>query len=379
MNRVYLDNAAATPVDKRVLDVMLPFFTEKYYNPSALYEGARDAKNQLEEARATVAKSIGAKPSEIIFTAGGTESDNLAIAGVMNNHKAAKLLISAIEHDAVYEPAQKFNHVEIPVDKSGIVNLEHLRKSIDDNTVLISIMLVNNEIGTIQPVSEVIKIANQIKAERSKLGNRTPLYVHTDACQAPLYLDVHVKRLGVDLMTLNGGKIHGPKQSGILYARAGIDLAPEILGGGQEFGYRSGTENVAFAVGFAKALEHAEKGRSKRVKAVSQLRDYFIEKLEENFDAELNGSSKKRIANNVNVMFNNVDNERALFALDDLGVDAAAGSACSASKDVSSRVLLAIGRTDQQARSSLRFSLGKDTTQKDIDFVTECLKTALKA
>lgn len=379
MNRVYLDNAAATPVDKRVLDVMLPFFTEKYYNPSALYEGARDAKNRLEEARATVAKSIGAKPSEIIFTAGGTESDNLAIAGVMNKHKSTKLLISAVEHDAVYEPAQKFNHVEIPVDKSGIINLEHLRKSIDDNTVLISIMLVNNEIGTIQPVSEVVKIANQIKTERSKQGIKTPLYIHTDACQAPLYLDVHVKRLGVDLMTLNGGKIHGPKQSGILFMRAGIDIKPEILGGGQEFGYRSGTENVAFAVGFAKALELAEKGRSERVKAVSQLRDYFIEKLEKNFDAGLNGSSKKRIANNVNVMFNNVDNERVLFALDDLGVDAAAGSACSASKDVSSRVLLAIGRTDQQARSSLRFSLGKDTTQKDIDFVTECLKTALKA
>ncbi len=379
MSRVYLDNAAATPVDKRVLAEMLPFFSENYYNPSALYLGARDAKSKLENARASVAMSIGVKPSEIIFTAGGTESNNLAISGIMSKNKDKNLLISTLEHDAVYEPARKYNYREIPVSEKGIINLDNVEQLIDDNTVLISVMLVNNEIGSIQPVNDLVKIVDKVRKKRLSLGNETPLYVHTDACQAPLYIDVHVGRLGVDLMTLNGGKIHGPKQSGILYVKAGIDFNPEILGGGQEFGYRSGTENVAFAVGFAKALELASKGRSERTKKISNLRDYFIDELEKKYSAELNGSKKSRIANNINVQFEGVDNERVLFALDDLGVDAATGSACSASKDVSSRALLAVGKSNKQARNSMRFSLGRDTTKEEIDFVIKQLEKALKA
>ncbi len=379
MTRVYLDNAAATPVDKRVLDSMLPFFTDKFHNPSALYKGARDAKLALDDARNSVAKSIGAKPSEIIFTAGGTESDNLAISGVMKVVEDAELLISAVEHDAVFEPSKRFNSKQIVVDQKGVLDLTSLKSLITDKTVLVSVMLVNNEIGTIQPLMEVVKIVEAERKQRQLNGNKNPIYVHSDACQAPLYLDVNVGRLGVDLMTLNGGKIHGPKQSGILYVKAGTKLLPEVLGGGQEFGYRSGTENIAFAVGFSKALELASKGRNDRVKKVTEVREYFIDSLVKNLGAELNGSKKMRIANNVNVSFEGLDNERALFSLDELGVDAAAGSACSASKDVSSRVLSSIGKSDIEARSSLRFSIGVDTTKEDIDFTLKQLETALRA
>lgn len=379
MKRIYLDNAAATPLDKRVLDTMLPFFGAEFYNPSALYLGARRASESLNNARSSVAKSIGARQSEIVFTAGGSESANLAIQGVSDKFPDSNIIVSSIEHDAVIKSAVSRGAYLAKVSKSGIVDINQLAKLISDNTVLVSVMLINNEVGTIQPIQKLANLISIIKDERRKNNVKLPLYLHTDACQAPLYVDVNVAKLGVDLMTLNGGKIHGPKQSGILYIRSGVLLDPIIMGGGQEFGIRSGTENIAFAVGFAKALELAEKGRKDRAINVSKLRDYFIEKIESTYDAEITGSKKQRIANNVHTIFRGVDNERVLFALDDLGVDAAAGSACSAGSDEPSHVLLAMGYSGEDARSSIRFSLGEKTTKAEIDKVLLILEIALKA
>ena len=379
MKRVYLDAAAATPVDKRVIEAMLPYLADKFENPSALYEGARKVKSDLDEIRARVSKLIGSKPSEIIFTAGGTESTNLAIKGVMESNPDSNIVLSAVEHDAVRKPASKFKNHVAKVDEFGIVDLDDLRSKIDDNTAIVSIMMVNNEVGSIQPIKDVSEIVGKVRKARKLSGNKTPLYLHVDACQAPLYLDVNVARLGVDLMSLNGSKMHGPKQSGILYIRAGVVLSPDIVGGGQEFGYRSGTENVAFAAGFARALELADRGRSERAKNVSELRDKFIEQLETRFDAVLNGHRKHRVAHNVHVTFNGADNERLIFALDDLGVDVASGSACSASSEESSHVLKAMGRTDEEARASLRISLLKTTTESDIEFALDQIEKALKA
>lgn len=374
-----MDYAAATPVSEHVLEAMQPFYKDIFYNPSALYKGAKEASNYLEEARSLTAKTIGARPSEIIFTAGGTESANLAVTGVLSRYKGAEVLVSAIEHDAVLKPAQKGMLKTIDVHESGRINLDSLVSQINDNTALVSVMLVNNEIGVIQDISKITEIFKKIRLDRAKRGIKQPIFLHTDACQAPLYIDVNVARLGVDMMTLNGGKIFGPKQSGMLYVRAGVVIDPIILGGGQESNLRSGTENVAFAVGFSKALEHAQKGRATRSKDVSKVRDYFIEKLECELDAILNGDKKHRIASNVHVTFIDSDNERVLFSLDDLGVDAAAGSACSASNDTSSHVLLALGKTDKYARSSVRFTIGPATTLKEVDKVIEALKIAVKA
>ena len=379
MSRIYLDSAAATPADPRVVEAMLPFFVEKFQNPSALYEGARDVRASLEDARAQVAGLIGARPSEVIFTAGGTESANLAISGVMSGFTDVNLVVSAVEHDAVMKPAEKYEQKILKVDERGVVVLSELSNLCDTRTVLVSVMLVNNEVGSIQPIRELARVVEKIRDARQESGNDLPIYLHVDACQAPLYTDINVARLGVDLMTLNGGKIHGPKQSGILFVRAGVKLQPEIVGGGQEWGYRSGTENVAFAAGFARALELSDRGKSERVKKVSEVRDYFIKRLEDELGAELNGHRKNRIAHNVHVTFPGSDNERVLFALDDLGVDAAAGSACSASKDTSSHVLLAMGRTDEQARSSVRFSLLQTATKEDVDKAIDMIAQALKA
>ncbi len=379
MNRIYLDYAAATPVNPKVLQAMTPFFSEIYYNPSALYEGARDAKSALEDARTRTARLLGAKPSEIIFTAGGTESTNLAIHGVMQLFPGAEIVVSAIEHDAVLKPATNYKSLVATVDGSGKLNLESLAAQITDKTVLVTVMLANNEIGTIQPIKEIVNLVAEIRLARRATKNDMPLYVHTDACQAPLYLDVHVAKLGVDLMTLNGGKMYGPKQSGILYIRAGVRIKPAITGGGQEWGYRSGTENVAFAVGFARALELAEKGRADRAKAMTELREYFMNELETRFGAEITGNRTNRLAQNVHAIFPSIDNERVIFALDDAGVAVASGSACSASSDTPSHVLLAIGKSDEEARRSIRFSFGSNTTKEILDKTLELLKAALKA
>lgn len=378
LQQIYLDYAAATPLDPAVLEAMMPYLKDEFYNPSASYQSAKRVRGAINESRRFVAHWLGVKPSEIIFTAGGTEANNLVINGVMSKYSGSEIIISSIEHESVKEPANQYKSSEAPVDKTGIIDIPKLEKLITDKTALISIVYANNEIGTIQPLREIYIIIEKIRKNRIEKGNKRPLYLHTDACQSGNYLDLHVARLGVDFMTLNGGKIYGPKQSGALYVRAGLELKPLVRGGGQEQGLRSGTENVASCVGFGRALDIAQSMRVEEAQRVSELRDEFIKMLEKNFPkAKSNGSLKKRLPNIISVTFPGVDNERLMMQLDEAGVMCAVGSACSASNDEPSHVLKAIGLTDEQARSTLRFTLGRQTTQDDLNKVIDSLKEVL--
>jgi len=372
--RVYLDYAAATPVIPEVLKAMQPYFSERFYNPSAIYLSAKAAKRDLETARQSIAVQLGARPAEIIFTAGATEANNLAIQGTASQFLDAEVLVSSIEHESVFAPADLFKRRKLPTDDQGLIILNKLSNLINDKTVLVSVMLVNNEVGTIQPLSEVAKRLHEIRQDRRRRGLKMPLYLHSDAAQAGNYLDLHTARLGVDLMSLNGGKLYGPKQSGALYVKAGVKLKPIIVGGGQEFGLRSGTENLAATAGLAKALELAQASRKAEQIRVSDLRQYFERQVEAEIPtASLNGSSKHRAPHIISLAFEGSDNERLLMQLDEAGVECAAGSACSAVSGQPSHVLAAIGLSDKAARSSLRFSLGKYTTKKDIEHTVKLL------
>ncbi len=376
---IYLDNAAATPVDPQVLAVMQPYFSERFYNPSATYAAARAVKHDLDAARASVASILGARPSEIIFTAGGTEANNLAVQGVMTQYPDGEIITSSIEHESVLRPAEQYTHVEVPVDTTGRLLVERLEHLITEKTVLISVMYANNEVGTVQPIRQVVELAEKVRKARRKEGNNLPLYVHTDACQAGNYLDLHVSRLGVDMMTLNGGKIYGPKQSGVLFVASHVRLTPQILGGGQERNVRSGTENVPAAIGFAKALELAQAIRKEEVQRLDQLRQKFIAEMQQKIPGlQLNGSGRFHLPNNVHITILGADNERLLFALDERGVIAAAGSACSASNEEPSHVLRAMGLSDTEAQASLRFTLGRQTTAEEIEKAVQALALVLK-
>lgn len=372
----YLDHAAATPVDERVFAAMQPYFTELFYNPSATYLASRHVRKDFETARAHIAQVLGAKPLDITFTAGGTEANNLAIHGVMRQYPDANIVISAIEHDAVMEPARQYDCRIAPVSPDGIIDIEQLEQRIDDNTVLISVMYANNEVGTIQPIRRIAELVQKIRQKRS---HDMPLYLHTDACQAAPYLDLHVSRLGIDMMTLNGGKMYGPKQSGILYAPSTLQLQPQLLGGHQERNRRSGTENVAFAVGFSLALDIAQSIRHDEVSRLSAIRDHCIAQLEQSIpDVVVNGSKKFRLPNNVHVTFPGIDNETLLMQLDEAGFQAAAGSACRASNDDPSHVLMAMGVSDEDAQGSIRFTFGRSTTRDTVDALIASLGTLLK-
>lgn len=368
---IYLDFAAATPLDAQVEQAMRPYLKNAFFNPSADYLAARKVKKDISAARARVAAILGAKPSEIIFTAGGSEANNLAIKGVMDLYPKSNVVVSAIEHESVLAPARNYESREVSVSHDGLIDLEHLSRQIDDRTVLVSIMYANNEVGTIQPLRQVARLIEQIRNERLKAGNNAlPLLLHSDACQAANFLDLHVSRLKVDLMSLNGGKIYGPKQSGVLYARSGLKLKPLIEGGGQEANLRSGTENVAGIIGFATALSIAQENRQIESLREAQIRDYFAAALSELFGAKIkiNGSTKSRLPNNLHVTFQGKDNETLLIGLDQAGIMAASGSACSAAKNVvASHVLLAMGLSEAEARSSLRFSLGRTSTRAQIE------------
>jgi cysteine desulfurase len=364
---IYLDHAAATPMDAEVLAAMQPFFAEQFYNPSANYMAAQRMRQQLDAARAHVAGVLGARPSEIIFTAGGTESDNLAIAGVMQQFPEGNVVVSAIEHDAVLAPAAKYACRIAGVTPQGIIDLQDLESNIDDQTVLVSVMYANNEVGTLQPIRQVSQIIEKVRETRRKAGSATPLYLHTDACQAANYLDLHVSRLGVDMMTLNGGKIYGPKQSGVLYVSSKVTLQPIIRGGGQERNLRSGTENVAAAAGFAKALELVQAKRHDEQQRLTQLQSLAYKLIAEKLPSTvINGSQKHRLPNNIHLTLPGQDNERLLVELDVRGILAAAGSACSASSDEPSHVLRAMGVSDGDAQASLRITMGQHTTEADI-------------
>ena len=362
---IYLDYAAATPVDPGVLRAMEPYFADNFYNPSATYGAARNVQQALAAARSGVAHWLGARSSEIIFTAGGTEANNLAIHGVMRQFPKGNIVVSSIEHESVLAPSHNYDCRQAVVQPDGRLDLNDLRQKIDADTVLVSVMYANNEIGTIQPIREVARIiAEKLLQRKSTVTARqpTPLYFHTDACQAANYLDLHVARLGVDLMTINGGKIYGPKQSGALYVKAGVTLTPLIDGGGQERGLRSGTENVAAAIGLAAALELVQSGRREEAVRLQALQQDFFKQLEAKLPrAIVNGSRKWRLPNNAHVTLPGQDNERLLIQLDEAGVMAAAGSACSASSETPSHVLRALGLDDAYARASLRFTMGRAT------------------
>lgn len=373
---IYLDYASATPMDKKVLEAMTPYFIENFYNPSAIYSKAKDLKSDILAAKQMIAKELGVLPAEIIFTSGGTESNNLAIKGVMDYFPGKTVLFSAIEHESVIVPAEQYKNRKIGVDNKGLLDLENLK--VDDEVILVSVMLVNNEIGTIQPIKKVSEKIVQARKDRQIKGLKLPLYLHVDACQAPSYLDIHAHRLGVDLMTINSGKIYGPKQTGALYISGKVKINSQILGGGQQRNIRSGTESAANIIGFAKALQLTAKKRANEVIRMTELQKKFILGIEKiSQDIIINGSTKKRLPSNVHVTFPGVDNERLLFQLDEAGIYAAAGSACSASSEEPSHVLKAIGLDDNAARSSIRFSMGKHTDDKSIEYTLEVLSKLL--
>ncbi len=378
MMKIYLDYAAATPVDPEVLRAMQPYFSEKFYNPSALYLDARATAKDVQDARAKIAKQLGVRPSEIIFTAGGTESDNLAIRGVMEQFPNANLVISAIEHEAVLKPAHLYNYKEAPVNSDGVVDLKVLEKLIDSKTVLVSIMYANNEIGTIQPLREIAQIIKSKIESRKLAKSALPLFFHTDACQATNYLHVQANKLGVDMMTVSASKIYGPKQMGGLYLNARVKLSPQILGGGQEHGMRSGTENVAGIVGFATALDIVQNNRLKEVARMHRLQELSLDLIRQKIPAAtINGSSKHRLPNNIHITIPGQDNERLIMLLDEKGIQCAAGSACSASNEEPSHVLSALGLTDKAAQSSLRLTMGRDTDERSIRYAIEELALAV--
>lgn len=303
----------------------------------------------------------------------------MAIQGVMNNFKGRNIILSSVEHDSVLEPAKNYKYNLIAVNKKGQINTNDLIKKINKNTVLVSIQLASNEIGTIQPIKEIYQLISTIRKNRLKAGNETPIYLHTDACQAVNYLDVNVSRLGVDLMTINGGKIYGPKGSGVLFIKAGTKIKPLIYGGGQEFGLRSGTENLVGIVGLAKAIDITLSTRTKEAERLRKINQYFYTELLKTIsNSNLNGSKNNRLPNNSNITFKGIDNERLIMRLDMMGLACSAGSACSASSGVPSHVLRAIGLSDVSARSSVRFSMGRQTTKNDIDKAIKIINQAIQ-
>jgi cysteine desulfurase len=394
-------------MDERVFAAMRSYFSEKFCNPSAAYTAAREMRAEYEDARHRIAQVIGARPAEVILTAGATESINLAfksissvLAATASNTVARteliKVITTAIEHPAVLECVKACASVILPVDKHGRVNLDELAQAISDDTQLVSIGYANNEIGTVQPLKEIAEIVARVRQERARHGVKTPLLFHTDASQAAGLLDLNVARLGVDMMTLNAGKCYGPKQVGLLFVRAGVELEPLIRGGGQEMGLRSGTENVAGVIGFARALEIAEKKRKTEVERLRNLRDDLEKYLENTFagsdpakelDAILagsepaivvNGHPKHRLPNLLNFSVAGLDGERAVLALDERGVCVATGSACAANKDARSHVLTAIGLSEAEIDGSLRISLGRPTTAEEIEQLKPILRDVIK-
>lgn len=370
----YFDYAAATPLDEQVVASMLPYFTERFYNPSATYMAAQQVRKDVDAARASIAAVLGARTNEIIFTAGGTEANNLAIHGVMRQFPDGNVVVSSIEHESVLMPAHVYECREAAVSPNGIVDVDALCKLIDDKTVLVSVMYANNEVGTLQPIRQITQAVEAIRRARRKSGNDRPLYVHTDAAQAAAYLDLHVSRLGVDMLSLNGGKIYGPKQTGVLFVSHTVRLQPQVVGGGQERGARSGTENVPGIIGLAKALELVQERRHEESQRLKELQRQFIEILQRDIPAAvINGSLKHRLPNNVHLTIPGEDNERLLIALDVAGVFCAAGSACSASNEDPSHVLRAMGISDVDAQASLRFTMGRQTTPEAVAAATAAL------
>jgi len=384
--RIYLDYGATTPLDPVVLKVIDESFKNCFGNPASLHEEGRYAKKVLEDARASIAHVFFASPSEIIFTGGGTESNNLALLGLIESFKKTypevtpHVITTTIEHSSVLETLKKIesNGVEVTYLKptaDGLIDPKELREALRPTTLLISIMYANNEIGTILPLGDIAKVVRHFRNEKKSVYNMRAPYLHTDAAQALQYLDVNTAKLGFDLMSLDSGKIYGPKGVGALYIRRGTPVSGQSIGGGQEAGLRSGTENVPLIAGFAKAIQINEKMKAKESVRISGIRDYFIKKLLLIPGTTLNGSAKDRIPNNVSVCIEGLDAEFAVFQLDKRGISVSSASTCMSLKEDSySYVVEEIGKGNCRA-SSLRFSLGRGTTKKDID---TCLKALLE-
>jgi len=388
--KVYLDHAATTKVAPLVLKAMEPYFAQKFGNPSSLHQWGQEARRALQEARGKLASFLNCQPEELIFTSCATESNNLIIKGLvwayLINHPGSKsktrlhLITSSIEHHSVLHPCQALEKAGLgevtylPVSSEGLVEPEEVAKAIRENTILVSLMYANNEIGTIQPIAKIGEIISQIKEERKRKGNQLPLYFHTDAVQAFQYLDCDVQKLKVDALSLTGHKFYAPKGIGLLYLKKGIPLVPQLDGGGQERGFRSGTENVPYVVGLAKAAEIVFQKKEQEKRRLLKLRDRLIKGILKKIPrVVLAGSLKERLPNNVNVCFEGLEGESLVLKLNQAGIAASTGSACSSSSLEPSHVLLALGFSPQLAHGSLRLTLGQETRQKEIDYVLEVL------
>jgi len=359
---IYLDHAAATPMDPKVLAAMQPYFTDDFYNPSAPYAPAIAVRRAYEAAKNTLGRAIGAKGDEIVMTAGATESVNLAFYSI-----GGHIVTANVEHHAVLEAAKQFEHTLVAADERGLVSSASVKAAIRADTRLVSIALANNELGTIQPLRDIAEVVRSEREARLARGDHTPIYLHSDASQGVGQLDVNVARLGVDLLTLNAAKVYGPKQVGLLWSASHVELKPQVRGGGQERGIRSGTENVAGAIGFAKALELASEHRRYESDRLGKLRDTLQSKLVAAFpQAVLSGHQKHRLSGHLHISFPDLDAERVLFALESRGVLVATGSACAANKGTRSHVLTAIGLAPEVADGSLRMTLGHLSNEENM-------------
>ncbi len=360
-------------MDERVLTAMQPYFSDKFFNPSSPYAPAVAVRREYEDAKHRLAMCIGAKGDELIITAGATESINLMFASV-----AGHVVTANIEHHAVLEAAKRHEYTLVESTEKGIVLADTIRAAIRPDTQLVSVALANNELGTIQPLRDIAEVVKHERTRRLESGDMTPIYLHTDASQGVGQLDVNVARLGVDAMTINAGKIYGPKQVALLWTASYVRLEPQVVGGGQERGLRSGTENVAGTIGFATALELAMDHRKFESERLTKLRDSLQAKLLTAFPtAVVSGSQKKRLPGHLHISFPSVDAERLIFALESKGVLVATGSACAANKGTRSHVLTAIGLAPEVADGSLRITLGRLTDDVVIERAGELLVAAI--
>jgi len=376
LRKVYMDHVAGMPLDPRVFEAMKPYFIENYGNPSSSHSFGANARNALTEAREKVARLIGAeKPEEVIFTSGGTESNNLAIMGVAyrNKDKGNHIITATTEHMSVINickhlQKQGFEITYVPVDKQGMVNPEKLKDEITDKTILISVMYANGEIGTIQPIREIGKIAHE---------NQT--YFHVDAVAAAGKVPINVEEKNIDLLSISSNDIYGPKGVGALYIKRGTKIQPVIQGGGQERGLRSGTENIPGIVGMGKAAKIAQEEMVTEGRRLTQLRDKLIKGVLDTIERSyLNGHPTKRLPNNANLRFSYIEGESLILSLDMLGIQVSSGSACTSKTLEPSHVLLAIGLAHEEAHGSLVFTLGKQNSEEDVDYMLEVLPGVVK-
>ena len=370
---IYLDNAASTQIHEDVLNSMLPFLKEQYGNPSSIHRYGRLTRKAIHKARKQIASLINADPAEILITSGGTESNNTALVGISSQFPSSQIITSSIEHDAILEPCKKLSlkglHVDyLPVDSFGMIDTSDLENIISEKTSLVSVMFANNEVGTIQPIAKIAKICRENK-----------VLFHTDAVQAVGKLPVDVKELGIDLLSISSHKLHGPKGIGALYIKDGVKIDPIILGGGQEFRLRSGTENVASIVGFGQACEIAQNNLSENISLIKKLQTLLINKVLDGIpETTFNGHSESRLSNNIHFTFLGVNGEDLIIKLDEYGIAASTGSACSVNTQKASHVLESMGFSLEQITGSLRLTIGIFNTENEINETVDILKKTVE-